>query len=62
MTEEDEDDFKNKFICQFCDSNTFRDDCHSTAEYRRPAHQKFNINVTKKQGSLNPFVFPTFGD
>ena len=64
MTEEDDEDFDNNFICRFCEksigSDKVRDHCHLTDNYRGPAHSKCNINVTQKQSNFTPFKFHTF--
>ena len=56
MTEEDEEDFKIKNICRFCEkkiiSDKVSDSCHLTGKYRGPAHNKSNINVTQDQSNL----------
>ena len=42
MTEEDEEDYRTKNICRFCEKNNesdkVRDHCHLTGKYRGPAH------------------------
>ena len=47
MTEEDEEDYRNKKTCRFCEKNIesdkFRDHCHLTGKYRGPAH---NTDIT----------------
>ena len=64
MTEEDEEDYRNKNICRFCEKNIdcdkVRDHCHLTGKYRGPAHSKCNINVTQDQSNFIPFVFHNF--
>ena len=66
MTEEDEEDYKNDNICRFCEKeilyNKVRDHCHLTGYYRGPAHSECNINVTQKQSSFIPFIFPNFSN
>ena len=39
------------------DPDKFTDHCHSTGDFRGPAHQKSNINVTQKQSHFLPFAF-----
>ena len=50
MTEEDDEHYRNKSICRFCDKNIeshkCRDHCHSTGNYRGPPNSKYNKNVT----------------
>ena len=66
MTDEDEEDFKNNNSCRFCEkfieSDKVRDHCHLTSRYRRPAHNKCNVNVTQKQSSFIPFIFHNFSN
>ena len=56
MAEKNEEDFKNIYICRFCEKNIesekVRDHCHLTGKYRGPAHNTCNINVTQKQSNL----------
>ena len=65
MTEEDEEDFKNKNICRFGEKNNIESDkvrnhCQLTGKYRGPAHSKCNINVTQNQSNFLPFLFHNF--
>ena len=64
MTQEDEEDYKNNNICQFCEKkiipNKARGHCHLTGNYRGPAHSICNINVTQKQSNFIPFIFHNF--
>ena len=64
MTEEDEEDYRKNNICRFCEKNIVcdkvRDHCHLTGNYRGPAHNKHNINVTQKQSKFIPFIFHNF--
>ena len=66
MTGEDEEDFKNINICQFCEknveSNKVTDHFHLTGENRGPAHSKCIINVTQKQSIVIPFTFHIFSN
>ena len=66
MTPEDEEDFINNNICQFCEKNIesdkVRDHCHLTGKYRGPAHNTCNINVTQKQSNFIPFIFHNFSN
>ena len=52
MSEEDEEHYRNIFICRFRRKNIepvkVRDHCHLTGNYRGPAHQKCNGNFTQK--------------
>ena len=61
LTKEDEEDCENKIFWRFCqkknESDKFTDHCHLTGKYRGPAHNKYNINVTQKQGTFLPFIF-----
>ena len=66
MTQEGED-FENNIICRFCekeiDSDKVRDHCHLTGNYRGPAHNNCNINVTqKKKYFFLPFVFDNYSN
>ena len=60
MTEDDED-FKNKNYCRFCEkeiiSNKVKDHFHLTGTYRGPAYKNCNINVTQNQSVSIPIVF-----
>ena len=64
MTQEDEEDYRNNNICQFCEkqieSDKVRDHCHLTGKYRGPAHSICKINVTQKQSNFIPFIFHNF--
>ena len=61
MTEDDEEDFRNKNVCRFCDKNIecekVRDHCHLTGNYRCPAHNICNVKVTQKESNFIPFIF-----
>ena len=60
MTQENEEHFRDKSICWFCEqeilNNKVRDHCHLTSKYRGPAHYKCNINVKQKQSNFIPFA------
>ena len=66
MTEEDEEGFKKKNVCRFCEkiieSNKVRDHCRLTSKYRGPAHSKCNINVTQDKSNFIPFLFHTYSN
>ena len=66
MTQEDEEDYKNDNTCRFCEkfieSDKVRDHCHLTGNYRGPAHNTCNINVTQKQSTFIPFIFHNFSN
>ena len=66
MTGEDEEDFRNKNICRFCEkfieSDKVRDRCHLTSKYRGPAHSKSIVNVTQKQSKFIPLIFHNFSN
>ena len=66
MTEEDEEDYRNKNICRFCGKEILfdkvRDPCHLTGKYRRPARSKCNINVTQDRSNFIPFIFLNFSN
>ena len=66
MSKENEEDFKNKNICRFCEkeilSDKFRDHCHLTGKYRGPAHYTCNINVKQKDSNFIPFAFHNFSN
>ena len=61
MTENEEEDYRNNVICRFCETNIepdkVRDHCHSTKNFRGPAHNTCNTNVTQKQINFIPFFF-----
>ena len=64
MTDKDEEDYKNKNVCRFCEkvieSDKVRDHCHLTGSYRGSAHNVCNINVTQQQSNFIPFIFHNF--
>ena len=64
MTKENEEDFKNKIICRFCEkeilSDKVRDHCHLTGKYRGPAHNTCNVNVKQNDSNFTPFAFHKF--
>ena len=64
MTEKDEEDYRDKNICRFCEkiieSDKVRDHCHLTGKYRVPAHNTCNINVKQKDSNFIPFAFHTY--
>ena len=66
MTDKDEEDYKNNYVCRFCgkfiESDKVRDHCHLTGNYRGPAHSKCIINVTQKQSNFIPFIFHNFSN
>ena len=66
MTQEDEEKYKNKNICRFCEkeilSNKVRDHCRLTGKYRGPAHNTCNINVKQKDSNFIPFAFHNFSN
>ena len=66
MTQQDEEDYRNKKICRFCEKNIEsdkdRDHCHLTGKYSGPAHSKCNNNVTQDQSHFIPFVFHNFSN
>ena len=66
MTQENEQDYKNKSICRFCEKNIesvkVRDFCHLTGKHRRPAHSTCNFIATQKQSTFIPFLFHKFSN
>ena len=66
MTQEDEEDYKNNYICRFCEkiieSDKVRDHCHLTGRYRGPSHNICNINVKQKDSNFVPFAFHNFSN
>ena len=66
LIEEDEEDFKNKTFCRFCEkkikSDKIRDHCHLTSNYKGPAHSICNINVNQSKRNVIPFIFHTFSN
>ena len=64
MTEKDDEDHRNNYICRFCEKNIKSDKvryhCHLTGKYRGPAHNTSIINVTQDQSNLIPFLFHNF--
>ena len=66
MTEGDEEYYRNKNICRFCEkeiiSDKVRDHCHLTGIYRGPYHNTGNINVTQQQSNIIPFIFHIYSN
>ena len=66
MTKENEEDFKNKNICRFCEKiiefDKVRDHCHLTGKYRGPAHNTCNINIKQKDSNFIPFALHNFSN
>ena len=66
MVQEDEEDYKNKNICRFCEKEIIcdkvRDHCHLTGKYRGPAHNTCNINGKQKDSNFIPFAFHNFSN
>ena len=64
MTEENEEDYRSRIVCRFCEKNIesdkVRDHCHLTVKCRGPAHSICNINVTQDQSNFIPFIFHNF--
>ena len=64
MTKIDEEEYRNKTICRFCEKKIecgkVRDHCHFTGDFRGPAHRKCNIIVTQKQSLFTPSTFHNF--
>ena len=66
LTKENEEDYRNNYICRFCEktieSEKVRDPCHLTGKYRGPAHSRGNINVAQDESNFLPFVFHNFSN
>ena len=66
LSKEDQEDYRKYNVCRFCEkeilSDKVRDHCHLTGNYRGPAHNTCNINVTQKQSNFIPFVFHNFSN
>ena len=66
MTQEDEEDYRIKNNCRFCEENIdcdkIRDHSHLTVNYRGPAHSICIINATQDQRNFIPVVFHNFSD
>ena len=66
MKQEEEEDFKNNNICQFCEKEILpdkvRDHCHLTGKYQGPAHNVCNINVRQADSNFIPFAFHNFSN
>ena len=66
MTKEDEEDYRNKNICQFCEkeslSDKVRDHCHLIGKYRGPAHNVCDINVKQKDSKFLTFAIHNFSN
>ena len=61
MTEEDEEGYRNKIFCRFCEKNIecdkVRDHCQLSGRYRGPAFNKCNLNVTRNKVFSFHFYF-----
>ena len=66
MTEEDEEDYINTFICRFCEkeliNDKVRDHCRLTESYTGPALSKCDNNVKPSQIISIPIAFPIFSN
>ena len=66
MTEENEEDYRKKIICRFCEKNIecdkVRDHFHLTGKHRSLAHSKCIIKVTQDQSNFIPFICHNFGN
>ena len=66
MSEEHEEHYRNIFICGLCrkhiESDKVRGHCRLTGNYRGPAHQKRNGNVTQKQNKFISLTFHNFSN
>ena len=66
MTEENEEDYRKKYICRVCENNSdcdkVRDHCHFTGTYGGPAHSKCKVKGTQDQSFFIPFVFHNFSN
>ena len=63
MTQEDEEDYRKKIICRFCEKKLFgkvRDHCHLTGKNRSAAQNNFTNNVTQEQNVLISFALHNF--
>ena len=64
MTEKDEELFRNKNVCRFCEKEIISDNVkgheHLTGEYRGPSYNKCTKNLTQKQNNFIPFVIQSF--
>ena len=66
MKEKNEEDYRNKIVCRFCDkkieSDKVRGHCHLTSKYRCLAQSKCNFNVTQDRSNFIPFIFHNFSE
>ena len=66
MTKQEEQVFKIKNICRFCETNLesdkVRDHCHLTGEYRGRARIKRNMILIQKHSKFVPILFHNFSD
>ena len=66
LTEQDEEDFKNKNNCRFCEKNIESDEvidhCLLTGKNRDHAHNTCCIKATQKQRNFIPFIFHSFSN
>ena len=66
MTQKDREAFEKNNICRFCEKNfesdKIRDHCHFPGNYRSPAHNICDINVSQQQSKSIPFIFHNFSN
>ena len=66
MTKDDEENYRNKNICRFCEkellSDKVRDHCHLTGKYRGPAYKVCKMTVKQKDSIFIPFAFHNFSN
>ena len=66
MTDENEENYRNKNFCRFCEQNSesdnVRDPCHLTDKHRGSVHNNCNNNVTQDQSNIMPFAFHNFSN
>ena len=64
MTQEDEEDYRNNYICQFCEQNIesdkVGDHCDITGKYSGTARNKCNFIVIQDQSNFIRFIFHNF--
>ena len=64
---EDEKQYRGNNVCRLCEKEPFLSDkvgdhSHLAGDYRSPAHQPCNFEVTQNHSNLIPSVFHSFSN